>query len=75
MSLAAKIIGLFVAMEPHHLTMLAPNTRRRFAQLCRHWADIADPPLARTLPTVTTAKAEPRSGVLYEIKNGAPRHE
>jgi hypothetical protein len=64
-SIVFKIIGMFAALEPRDLNCLAPDTRRRFAQICKHWAEIAEP--QRT--------SLPKSGILAEINNGAPRHE
>lgn len=64
-SFVTKIIGLFAAMEPEDLEPLAPATRHRFAQILRHWADLAEPPIER-LPK----RSRPRSGVLYLLNDG-----
>lgn len=72
MSIAAKLIGLFVALEKHHIDVLAPNTRKRFAQFARHWADYADPPI-NSLPA--KPPKVPKSGILADLRDGLPRHE
>jgi hypothetical protein len=59
MSVAAKIIALFAAMKDQDLEPLPPATRRRFADICRHWAERAEP-----------KDSPPRSGVLASLKSG-----
>ena len=41
MAVADKIIALLDTMTPASLDSLSPVRRRQFADLCRHWADIA----------------------------------
>jgi hypothetical protein len=60
MSIAAKIAALFNALTREELDAMAPAERRRFADLCRHWADLAE--LGRRVEP-------PRSGVLEALRN------
>jgi hypothetical protein len=41
MAVADKIIALLDTMTPASLDSLSPVRRRQFADLCRHWGDIA----------------------------------
>ncbi len=41
MAVADKIIALLDTMTPASLDAMSPVRRRQFADLCRHWADIA----------------------------------
>jgi len=41
MAVADKIIALLDTMTPASLDLLSPFRRRQFADLCRHWGDIA----------------------------------
>jgi hypothetical protein len=61
MSVAHKIAALFIALTREEVDAMPPAERRRFADLCRHWADFAD---IRPRPTV------PTSGVLADLKRG-----
>jgi hypothetical protein len=61
MSLAHKIAALFNALTREEVDAMPPAERRRFAELCRHWADFAD---IRPRPDA------PRSGVLADLKRG-----
>jgi hypothetical protein len=61
MSVAHKIAALFNALTREEVDAMAPAERRRFADLCRHWADFAE---LRPRP------AAPRSGVLDELRRG-----
>jgi hypothetical protein len=44
MSLARKIAALFAALTQDELNDMPPAERRRFADLCRHWHQIAEKP-------------------------------
>jgi hypothetical protein len=59
MSVADKIVALFNALSREEVDAMAPAERRRFADLCRHWAHFAE---IRPRPSV------PRSGVLAELR-------
>jgi hypothetical protein len=61
MSVANKIAALFNALTRDEVDALSPAERRRFADLCRHWADFAD---------IRPRSAGPRSGVLADLKRG-----
>lgn len=61
MSVAHKIAALFNVLTREEVDAMPPAERRRFADLCRHWADFAD---IRPRPAV------PRSGVLADLKRG-----
>lgn len=63
MSPVLHIIGLFEQLEREDLGRLAPATRERFAQLCQHWARIAERPEPQR-----EARTEPRSGVLADLQ-------
>ncbi len=61
MSVAQKIAALFNALTREEVDAMPPAERRRFADLCRHWANFAD---IRPRPTA------PRSGVLADLNRG-----
>jgi hypothetical protein len=61
MSVAHKIAALLNVLTREEVDAMPPAERRRFADLCRHWADFAD---IRPRPAV------PRSGVLADLKRG-----
>jgi hypothetical protein len=61
MSVAQKIAALFHVLTREEVDAMPPAERRRFADLCRHWAHFAD---IRPRPAV------PRSGVLADLKRG-----
>jgi hypothetical protein len=42
MAVADKIIALLDTMTQTSLDSLPPVRRRQFADLCRHWADVAE---------------------------------
>jgi hypothetical protein len=42
MSVAETIAALFNALTREEVDAMPPAERRRFADLCRHWADFAD---------------------------------
>jgi hypothetical protein len=66
MSVAEKTVALLTALSPADMEVLTPSQRQRFAALCRHVAEMAEP---------STRILTPKSGILAEIRNGAPRHE
>jgi hypothetical protein len=66
MSDAAKAFALLHGINRHDIDAMKPEQRKRFAALCRHVAEMAE-------TTVTHAKI--KSGVLFDLRNGAPRHE
>jgi hypothetical protein len=59
MPLPDKIEGLMTAVTQSELDAMAPAARRRFADLCRHMADRAEP-----------RRGAPKSGVLARLKEG-----
>jgi hypothetical protein len=61
MSVALKIAALFNVLTREEVDALPPAERRRFADLCRHWADFAD---------IRPRPAAPRTGVLADLKRG-----
>lgn len=42
MSVIEKTIALLGGLTPQDLQTLPPFERRRFADICRHWADLAE---------------------------------
>jgi hypothetical protein len=63
MPVVEKAAALLEAITPAELAAMPPARRRRFADLCRHVAGLAEP------------VEQPKAGVLAEIRAGAPRHE
>lgn len=63
--LVEKTIALFAAMTEADVMALPPAQRRRFADVLKHWARIAERP----------ATAVPKAGVLGHLHDGYPRHE
>jgi hypothetical protein len=43
MPVAEKIAALFETLTVADVAAMPPATRRRFAALCRHWAEQAEP--------------------------------
>jgi hypothetical protein len=64
-SVAEKVAALFNALTSDEVQALPPAQRRRFADQCRHWADVAERPQGTA----------PSAGVLFDLGAGAPRHE
>jgi hypothetical protein len=66
MSVATRIMSLLDTMTGASLDQLNPVQRRQFADLCRHWAAIAEKPKAGV--------ALPAVGVLANLKDGERAH-
>ena len=62
MSVIQKTIALLDALNPTDVQALSPFERRRFADLLKHLADLADRP------------APPRAGVLCDLGRGDRAH-
>jgi hypothetical protein len=58
---ADKILALFEALTPNELDEMQPAHRRRFADVCRYWAERAELAARRV--------EAPRSGVLAALRN------
>jgi hypothetical protein len=58
-----KVLALLNGLTVDDLAVLSPVQRRSFADLCRHWARLADAP-----------NAAPKAGVLSDQRRG-PRDE
>jgi hypothetical protein len=65
-------LAVFKAMKPD-IEALPPVERRKFAELCRRWADLAEP----LQPASSLGRAEPiaASGVLLELRRGLRSEE
>jgi hypothetical protein len=61
MPLASHVAALLEALKAADFEVLAPAERERFADLCRHWANV---PVRR----------EPKSGALTDLQH-KPRDE
>ena len=61
MSVAEKIVALFNALTREEVDALPPAERRRFADVCRHWADFAD---------IRPRELRSQSGVLADLRRG-----
>jgi hypothetical protein len=61
MAIADKITALFNVLTREEVDAMPPVERRRFADLCRHWAHFAE---LRPRPHT------PQSGVLAELRRG-----
>jgi hypothetical protein len=42
MPVAEQIVALFAALTREEVNAMVPAKRRRFADMCRHWAGLAD---------------------------------
>jgi hypothetical protein len=59
MSVIEKTVALLDALTPTDVQALPPAQRRRFADICKHWAALAD-------------RADvPKAGVLCDLKRGS----
>jgi hypothetical protein len=58
---AARIAALLDGLTPRQLDLLRPVERRRFADLCRRWYELADRPAAS--PPV-------KADILPDLDNG-----
>lgn len=65
MPVADKISALFAALTEAEVLALPPAERRRFADVCRYWAERADPP--KPAVTIQTPKS---NGVLALLARG-----
>jgi hypothetical protein len=65
-------IAVFEAMRPD-IEALPPAERRKFAELCRRWADLAEP----ILPASASSRTGPipTTGVLLELSCGLRSEE
>lgn len=72
MLLIHKIDALLSGVTRRDVEHLNPAQRQRLAFVLRAIADLADPPYKAS---PKPAKSEARSGVLYALKAGHPRHE
>lgn len=61
MSVAGKITALFNALTREEVDAMPPIERRRFADLCRHWADFAE---------IRPREVKPQPGVLADLGRG-----
>jgi hypothetical protein len=53
-TVAYKALTFLQAMEPQDVAMLPPARRRQLADLCAHWAKVAEPSgVLRRLPAAT----------------------
>jgi hypothetical protein len=59
MTIATKVAALLVTIRRQDVEALTPVERRRFADLCRYVARLAEP-----------QSAPPKAGVLYDLKAG-----
>jgi hypothetical protein len=59
MPVTDKIAALFAALTREEVDALPPAERRRFADVCRHWADFAD---------IRPGERKARTGVLAELR-------
>jgi hypothetical protein len=69
-------MAVLEAMKPD-IDALPAAERRKFAELCRHWADLAEPGLperARSFPEPAAVSAA-MSGVLLELNRGLRSEE
>jgi hypothetical protein len=67
-------IAVFEAMRPD-IEALPPAERRRFAELCRRWADLAEPLLPASESSRVGATLTLNSGVLLELNRGLRSEE
>jgi len=63
-------MAVFEAMKPE-IEALPPVERRKFAALCRRWADLAEPLSTRS----NSRGTEPMAGVLLELRRGLRSEE
>jgi hypothetical protein len=61
MSVAEKIAALFNALTREEVDAMPPVERRRFADLCRHWADFSE---------IRPRDLGSQSGVLADLGRG-----
>ena len=61
-------IAMLEALELTDIEALPPSKRRRFATLCRHWADLAEPRSPTSGPI--SSRPIPIAGVLLQLSRG-----
>lgn len=61
MSMAERIAALFHVLTREEVDAMPPAERRRFADLCRHWADFAE---------IRPRELSSQSGVLADLRRG-----
>jgi hypothetical protein len=54
-----KVTALLAGLDAAELDRLPPARRQRFAELCHHWAQLAE-----------RRREEPKSGVLSDLRRG-----
>jgi hypothetical protein len=59
-TVAAKVSALLNGLTTVQLDELSPIERRKFAELCRHWFQLADRP----------RRAAPKTGILSQLQRG-----
>jgi hypothetical protein len=59
MTIATKVAALLEAVSSADIAGMTPVERRRFADRCRHLADLAEP-----------KPDAPKAGVLADLRNG-----
>ena len=62
MSVIEKTVALLTLLKPADVQALPPFERRRFSDLLKHLADVADRP------------APPKAGVLCDLRRGDRAH-
>lgn len=62
LAIVDRIVAGFAALTTADVEALPPAERRRLADVCRHWAAIAEP-----------KPPAPRSGVLAQLHDGRGR--
>jgi hypothetical protein len=55
-----RIVALFAALDRDEVEALSPHRRATFADLCRHWGDVAG----------RRPRQQQRSGVLGDLRQG-----
>lgn len=61
MSVVEKIAALFNALTREEVDAMPPAERRRFADVCRHWADFAE---------IRPRALGSQAGVLADLRRG-----
>jgi hypothetical protein len=66
MPIVEKITALLDALDAAELDRMHPADRRRFVELCHHWAQLADK---------RDRQQEPKSDILAELERGERAHD